>query len=149
MSTARIAGFLESIGLAVREAAIPQDTFLPGIIVEGGVILMDPERLRYPGDLLHEAGHLAVLPAPHRAEITGPVGDDLGNEIAAIAWSWAALVHLGLDPAVVFHEGGYRGHSEAFIENFSAGHTPGVPLLEWYGLTSAAEYPRMKRWLRE
>jgi hypothetical protein len=78
--------------------------------------------------------------------------------MAAIAWSWAATIHLELAPNVVFHEAGYRGGAANLIENFSAGRTVGVPLLEWAGLTAtgkrAAElgvnpYPAMLRWLRD
>ena len=74
----------------------------------------------------------------------------------ATAWSYAAVCHLGLDPAVVFHEGGYRGGSQSLIENFRAGRYIGVPVLQWLGLTAddqrAAElgiepYPTMRRWL--
>ena len=46
----------------------------------------------------------------------------------AIAWSYAAAVHLGLDPAVVFHEAGYRGGSGSLIENFAQERYIGVPI---------------------
>ena len=39
----------------------------------------------------------------------------------AIAWSYAAGVHLGLSASLVFHEMGYRGGSQALIDNFSMG----------------------------
>ena len=61
--TQRIAEFLRSIGLPVRAGAIPDATFLPGIHMERGGLVADEARLCYPGDLLHEAGHLAVMTA--------------------------------------------------------------------------------------
>jgi len=55
----RICTFLVSIGLPVRTGAVPGPSFLPGIAIEHGVLVFDEDRLLYPGDLLHEAGHLA------------------------------------------------------------------------------------------
>jgi hypothetical protein len=155
-STAAIAAFLEEIGLPVRFCAISEATFLPGIRIERGRLLVDERRLLYPGDLLHEAGHLALLPPERRAAITGEAGDDAGNEMAAIAWSYAAAMHIRLDPAIVFHADGYRGSSRAIIENFAAGRYVGVPILVWLGLTVGpgsnearcmTPYPCMRKWL--
>lgn len=60
--TQKIADFLNEIGLAVRAASLDEETFLPGILIRKGEILVDEEKLLYPGDLLHEAGHLAIAP---------------------------------------------------------------------------------------
>jgi hypothetical protein len=79
--------------------------------------------------------------------VTGDVGDNGGEELGAIAWSYAAALHLQLDPGVVFHEHGYRGGSQSMLENFAAGRYIGVPMLQWRGLCGN-EYPRMLRWLR-
>jgi hypothetical protein len=153
--TRRLADFVRNIGIDVQAAELPDATFLPGIDIRNGVILVDEARLAHPGDLLHEAGHLAVAdPAERSAEKLSPSD---GDEIAAIAWSWAALKHLDLDPAIVFHADGYRGASQAYIENFSLGRTFGQPLLQYYGMTfelktaaanGAAPFPHMLRWLR-
>ena|SRR5215469_13278743 len=67
--TNQIAAFLNEIGLAVRSGAFPEPTFLPNIHVEHGVLLVDDGRLFYPGDLLHEAGHLAVTPSALRGSL--------------------------------------------------------------------------------
>ena len=54
----------------------------------------------------------------------------------------------GLDPAVVFHEDGYRGGSASLIQMFTARSTPiGVPVLRWLGMTR--DYPVMIRWLND
>ena len=156
--TSRIASFLGEIGLEVRACELPEDSFLPGVRVERGSVLVDEARLLSPGDLLHEAGHLAMMTAEDRAERAGDVGADLGEEIGAISWSYAAALHLEIDPAVVFHPHGYRGASASFLENFREGRFVGVPLLQWMGLTlddrNAREqglppYPAMLKWLRD
>lgn len=84
--TARISDFLQEIGVGVRACALPEPCFLPGIHIQQGKLLVDETRLLYPGDLLHEAGHLAITPAPRRVELHGDIGSDLGEEIGAI-WS--------------------------------------------------------------
>ena len=145
----RIVAFLVSIGLPVRGSEVPGPSFLPGIAIEGGALVVDEERLLYPGDLLHEAGHLALLPRDSRSTIHGDAGDDGGFEVGAIAWSYAAAVHLGIDPAIVFHKAGYRGASQSILQSFAAGRYIGVPILQWVGLTTAETYPAMHTWLRE
>lgn len=152
----RILEFLNAAGIPVRPGNVPPHTFLPGILVENGTLVFEASRLTWPGDLLHEAGHLAVMRPEQRAAAHSHTGDDAGFEMAAIAWSWAAAIHLDIDPAIVFHSGGYRGGSAAILENFSAGRYFGVPLLEWLQMAaspkSAGElgvppYPHMLRWL--
>jgi hypothetical protein len=144
----RLITFLVRIGLEVRAGAVTGPSFLPGIAIEAGVLVVDAERLLYPGDLLHEAGHLALLDPHVRATIDASTGPDGGFELGAIAWSYAAALHLGIDPAIVFHEAGYRGASASILDNFRAGRYIGVPMLEWLGLTTAADYPAMRAWLR-
>jgi len=101
--------WLREIGLSVRLAGVEADSFLPGVTLEPGGLIVDPERLLYPGDLLHEAGHLATMLPANRASTGSNAGSDMGQEIAAQTWSYAAAVHLGLGPEVVFHFTGYKG----------------------------------------
>jgi hypothetical protein len=151
-----IVDWLRRIGLSVRLAPLGEDTFLPGVTLEPGGLIVDPERLLYPGDLLHEAGHLATMLPARRASASGNAGADMGDEIAAQTWSYAAAVHLGLPPEIVFHSTGYKGSAATLIETYRDGNA-GVPLLQWMGLTldrkqaaaiSASPYPHMLRWLR-
>jgi len=152
-----IAAFLNEIGLPVEIGEIHQPTFLPGIYAGAGILRVDLARLSWPGDLLHEAGHLALLTEHERQQVAGNAGDDGGDELGAIAWSYAAALHLGLDPSVVFHEHGYRGGGQSILENFAAGRYFGVPTLQWRGMTldernartlGVKPYPHMLRWLR-
>ncbi len=73
-------------------------------------------RLLYPGDLLHEAGHLATMPPAQRATTVSNAGSDMGDEIAAQTWSYAAALHLGVAPELVFHSSVYKGAAESLIQ---------------------------------
>lgn len=149
--------FVRGIGLGVERAAVAPGTPLPGVTVRQGVLVVDPAGPRHPGDVLHEAGHLAVLPPARRAVAGGRLAASAGEEMAAIAWSYAAAVHLGLPASAVFHAGGYRGGGAAIAAAFETGGGFGVPVLAWYGMAAepaqAARlgvdpYPAMLRWLR-
>ena len=151
-----ILDWLRHIGLTVRLSPLGADTFLPGVTLEPGGLVVDPERLLYPGDLLHEAGHLATMLPKRRASAQSNAGSDMGDEIAAQTWSYAAAVYLGLPPEIVFHPTGYKGAAESLIQTYRDGNA-GVPLLQWMGLTldctqaaavSIAPYPHMIHWLR-
>jgi len=149
-----IFAFLREIGFNIHLAELPEKTFLPGIQLIANGLNVDIDALLYPGDLLHEAGHLAVMLPEHRHLDVPPTGD-AGEEIAAIAWSYAAVVHLGLPPEVVFHPHGYRGTSNTLAYGFATGNRPGLPLLWWLGLTTQPTpetpsiYPKMLRWVRQ
>lgn len=150
----RIVAFLRRIGIPVEAATLEDGTFLPGVVVVDGGLRVDPSRLAWPGDLLHEAGHVAVGDPARRDD---GVSDDPGEEMAALAWSFAAAIHLGLDPSVPFHEGGYRGDGASLAETFSGGGYVGVPMLAMWGLTREPHrakaagvpgYPHMLAWRR-
>ncbi|TND07646.1 MAG: hypothetical protein FD123_2965 [Bacteroidetes bacterium] len=150
-TTRKIVAFIRSIGIEVLARPVEGKTFVPGISIVGGTLHADESRMKWPGDLLHEAGHLAVAEPEKRNDILVDIGNNPGEEIAAIAWSYAASVYLEIDPAVVFHPEGYKGDSEWLIETFSKGETFGVPLLQYYGLCrekGESEYPAMQKWMR-
>lgn len=146
--TDRIVAFLDGIGLPCRLGTIEDATVLPGILIENGGLVCDVDKLAHPGDLLHEAGHLAVMSPERRMRAKPNVGKYAAEEMMAIAWSYAAAVHLDLDPAIVFHEQGYRGGSASLVAAFTDPRlAPGVPMLRWLGMTT--DYPAMMRWLND
>jgi len=160
--TVSIADFLKQIGIEVLPASIEEETFLPGIMVENGRLLVDEAKLEFPGDLLHEAGHLALAPSELRSSLSGEVNLPQENmdaiEAQAMAWSYAASLHLKLEPKIVFHEGGYRGHSQSLLASFDLGVYIGASGLEKAGMTATGEaasamgvapYPHMLKWLRD
>ncbi|HUR96874.1 MAG TPA: hypothetical protein VMZ26_02280 [Pyrinomonadaceae bacterium] len=159
--TSKIVTFLRQIGIPVSAGEVDDGSFLPGIQVVAGGLVVDESKLKYPGDLLHEAGHLAVTPAHARSHLSGQVETPDANpdviESAAMCWSYAACVYLEIDPAVVFHEHGYHGRAQGLLLNFQLGVFPGVHELVSAEMTSASSamndpdrhsFPMMKKWLR-
>ena len=150
-----IAAFIREIGFEVRAANLPDKTPLPGITIRDGIILYDPSRDYAPGDLLHEAGHLAVARPDQRMAPDLEASD--ADEAAATAWSFAAGRHLNLPTEVVFHPPSFKGEGPALVENFDAGRYYGLPMLRRYGMTiepgrategGPPSFPHMLRWVR-
>lgn len=145
--------FLAGIGITVRETAFEKTGFLPGLLIENGELLLDRARLLYPGDVLHEAGHIAVTAAAERpllgANVTENHPEKEGEELAVLLWTYAACQALAIPPAVVFHPAGYKDQSEWLIASFDSGQYIGLPLLVWMGMTTTDGFPQMMRWLRE
>lgn len=159
--TDRIVTFLRDVGISVSEGPVAGNAFLPGVRIQSGTLVFDRRTLAWPGDLLHEAGHIAVTPAAMRDtlsdELDGQAADAHGGEAEATAWAYAASVALGLEPSVLFHSGGYHGNAAGLILTYTAGVYPGCAGLVAAGMTlpgnaaaagNAAPYPNMLRWLR-
>ena len=150
-----LAGFLSNIGIRAVAASSLEKTVFPGLDIQHGCVLIDESRLVYPGDILHEAGHLAVTtPGERQSARLNPGG---GEELSALAWSYAAALHLGLDPATVFYPASYQGLGGELIRSFGEGKFIGVPLLQYFGMTvepkkvrdaAMRPFPHMLRWLR-
>jgi hypothetical protein len=157
----KILAFLEGIGIIVTTGEVADETFLPGIDVRNGTLIVDKRKLRYEGDLLHEAGHIAVSPAAIRSHLSGKV--DVAEvaphlvELEAMLWSYAACLYIGIDPRVVFHDDGYHGQAAALLQNFELGVFHGVNGLVAAGMTLSPDavqasggkpFPAMQKWLR-
>lgn len=120
----------DTVGLEVRGYQVATG-FLPGVRIKKGAICVSPAAS--VGDLLHEAGHLAVLPPRVRARAGGDVdrAQHYAFEIAcrfihdpdhpfqralvqaddtsAIAWAWAAGRQIGLSPEEIIEDDKYGG----------------------------------------
>ncbi len=152
--------FLHEIGIETKFEKLDETCFLPGLSIWNGSIIIDKEALSYPGDILHEAGHIAVVPAAERPFLTASAIEKReqreAEEMMAIAWSYAACMHLGLDPYVVFHDEGYKGGGSYIADNFNDKNYFGLPMLQWKGmaadeknavLLNVAPYPFMIKWV--
>ncbi|MET0461850.1 MAG: hypothetical protein ABW007_01795 [Chitinophagaceae bacterium] len=153
--------FIRSIGIDIRFSPLNDDTFLPGLSIQQGVIIVDKSKLLYPGDILHEAGHIAVVPLSERhtlnADTIGKREQHPAEEMMAIAWSYAACIALEIHPYFVFHDDGYKQGGQSIADSFAAGHYFGVPVLAWLGMTrdpfqssvdKTRAYPYMLNWIR-
>ena len=153
--------FLNDIGIQTIFSAVDTDSFLPGLSIEKGMIIIDSSLLKHPGDILHEAGHIAVVPAADRTRLTEKAiikrKDREAEEIMAIAWSYAACIHLDIDPYFVFHDEGYRDGNTYIIDSCNDNSYLGLPMLQGIGLTADEKnaqrlhipaYPYMIKWLR-
>ncbi|WP_316632767.1 hypothetical protein [uncultured Flavobacterium sp.] len=161
LEVTKILSFLNEIGITVIEKEL-DETFLPGLSLGSNCIYIDYEKLLHPGDILHEAGHLAVT-TPLERNIAG-TSEMLASwpseaeEMATILWSFAAVKHLQLETEFVFHSEGYKNESEWLISNFDNEVYIGLPFLEWTGLTLGKEralkenkdaFPTMLKWVRD
>jgi hypothetical protein len=156
MYTDKIWDFLTEIQVQLKKEKLSEaDCFVPGLSIKSGTILVDSDKLKYVGDLLHEAGHLAVVSSEERKCLNGtdiehrPQKD--GEEIASLLWSYLAAKHLDVPMSVVFHNHGYRGESKWLIEMFESENYIGAPLLEWMGIidwNQMSNKPIVRNWLR-
>jgi hypothetical protein len=152
--------FLNSIGIKTIKQKLPPGCFLPGLSIQEGCIIIDMEALKFPGDILHEAGHIAIIPSAERAALNeftiGKRENHQAEEMMAIAWSYAACVHIGLDPYFVFHDKGYKGGGSYIADNFRDKQYFGLPMLQWKGMAADQKnavilnvepYPKMIKWM--
>ncbi|MFB9080537.1 hypothetical protein ACFFLS_20600 [Flavobacterium procerum] len=153
--------FIQEIGIEITEKKL-DNSFLPGLDLGPNCIYIDYDKLLYPGDILHEAGHLAVTSSNMRNLIgTDKIDKNwptAGEEMAAILWSFAACNYLELPLEFVFHPAGYKNDSDWLIANFSSETYIGLPFLEWIGLALGKEralkenknaFPVMQKWIRD
>ena len=158
----KIVAFLNEIGITIIEKELDETTFLPGLALGSNCIFIDYNQLNYPGDILHEAGHIAVASPSDRAKIGSETmakdWPSQGEEIATMLWSFAACKHLELPLDYVFHAGGYKGSSNWLMDNFNSGNYIGLPFFEWTQMAYSKEralemnvptFPEMVKWVRE
>ena len=146
----RVVTFLQDIGIRVEKTELQEKTFLPGIKIVASTLLVDPSKEGFcPGDILHEAAHIALTSPEDRKKLGGKLNPEEGQEIACHAWCWAAAKHLDLQPEWVFHDQ-YKAGGDWLIETLSNNGTIGQPLLRYWGLTgeNGVDWPEMNQWVR-
>jgi len=152
-----IVDFVRGIGIGVEVGELGRHGLLPGTNVQGGVIHVDPETLIGSGDLLHEAGHIAIIPRRHwprlgrdlQASVEAVLAEETAagapdpklakavamGEMMAQAWSYGAARHIGVSPGAVFFPGTHKH------QQFEGTH----PMQAWiesgthYGILALAE----------
>ncbi len=148
-------------------------TFLNGICIYEGKVLFDASALDFEvGDILHEAGHLAVIPAQFRRYATYDVETSCkehfdayiaahpngfgypedatcraimqAGEQEAIAWSFAAALAAKVQPEAIFHGSSYGEDTKGLIDSLRMGFHVGIHGLHAAGMTVLPHISRIK-----
>jgi hypothetical protein len=160
--------FLKGIGLpwVVNDEVLCG--FLPRIEIKAGVPHVHP---KCPvSNLLHEAGHLACIPAQFRSLVSGDVDASLStvwgenacydpdsplyraliqcSDPEATAWAWAAGVAVGLPAEVIIKNGEYQRDGCAVRSALGGRAWCGINGLAHAGMCALKEYPKMLRWVQ-
>nr|WP_137676772.1 hypothetical protein [Parerythrobacter lutipelagi] len=155
----RSLAFIAEVGIPVRLRQDSDDFTQPitGLAICDGSVVIDPETEVWPGDLLHEAGHIAVV-EPARRVTLGALEPDQDEEYMAIAWSYAAAKICAVGLRQLFHSEGYKGSYEFAATCYATGQFVGADGLAAHGMTAidlhsalaagVPTYPNMIRWLR-
>lgn len=112
-----VLSFLNEIGIEARWE-VGASGFVPGVRITNGVLAVDPHC--QVADVLHEAGHIAIMPRRYRHMLNGDIAPAIKaawedasridphpeaplmrallqcSDPEATAWAWAAGMHLGL-----------------------------------------------------
>lgn len=164
----RIINFLNEIGIRVHICPFANG-FCKHVSIQGGELWVD--NLTAIADLLHEAGHLAILPGRFREyannnlegvqkimleqiDFSKPdVGDARAflqcGDVEATAWAWAAGKHLGIPERFIIRDRDYNGEGEELRDCLSMRSFFGINGLRAGGfLNSVKEYPKLDRWIQ-
>lgn len=168
--------FLESIGITCTPKVGATGVLKHVRILDGG--------LHFDGrvaveDMLHDAGHLAIIPDRYRrfanVDLTAAVGAmsrDLeagvcevdsplmravlqSTDSEATAWAWAAGTHLSLPPKVIISNAAYGGDGAVIRLQLQLGKHLGIHGL-WHSdmcarpsQTSLPQYPNLLCWTQK
>jgi hypothetical protein len=155
MSLMRAVAFLQEIGLVV-ELVPGAKGFVAGVLIVDGGLHVDPTAS--VSGLLHEAAHIAIMPAKYRHLLNGDVSgglkamfDDMAtmkidpdgplyraaiqcSDPEATAWAFAAGVHLGLPVAEIIMDSEYAGEGASIRSMLMARQYYGINGLAHAGL---------------
>lgn len=172
----RVVRWLVDQGLEIESGSRYTQSFNPGIWIEAGALVYD-HAVAHPGDLLHEAGHLAVLPSCIRGHANGDmdtvaprIGEYMaahpnafafpedpiaramieGGDSSVIAWAYAAALAAGVDPWLTCERGfPEEDDGRAALEALQTGTFVGIANLVASGMAeSRRAFPKMRRWLQ-
>ena len=173
-----VTAFFSEIGLA-WQLQPGANGFVPGVEIEGGVLLLDPDAS--PSAALHEAGHLSCMPAEFRHLAQGDLKDvfcamlDTLNDMdpdapqakaiiqcsdpEATAWAWAAGMHIGLPINQIILDDEYNGNGHVLRLQLQMRAYAGINGLANAGfcvtrprledVTGLPAYPKLVRWLQK
>lgn len=168
----RVIDFLNSIGIVVKKGTVPKKSFLPCLLIQDGEIFYE-ENFNI-SDMLHEAGHLALVPGEYRKFCTGDMGkavrilwtiiEKVEGKIApdsliyrqllqcgdpeATAWAFAAGVKNNIPPEIIILDRQYGGSGSSIRECLKHKCYLGINGLRAAGfIDSVKDYPKLKYWM--
>jgi hypothetical protein len=169
--------FLRSIGLELIESDNASG-FLDTIKIDAGKIYYQPGKTS-PANILHEAGHLAVLPLRYRAragecvdDVICEMCDEMGEMLAAdpdlspdapemraimqageteaTAWAFAAGRAIGLPDHVIIEDQDYDGEGEGIRFGLALNAYVGINGMVRGGMCESVKaYPARTKWLQD
>jgi hypothetical protein len=169
--------FLRSIGLELIEDENASG-FLETVRIENGKLYYQPGVTK-PANLLHEAGHVAVIPAFYRPKAGAHIDDlisemceDMSADLAAnpdlnpdaphlisimqsgeteaTAWAFAAGRAIGLPDEVIIEDEDYDGEGASIRLGLALNCYLGINGMVRGGMCeSVRAYPSMKKWLQD
>lgn len=169
----RSVDFLREIGISTEPSANSKG-FLENIRIDHGILFYNPDHAT-AANILHEAGHLAVLPSKLRHKTgndldetfihLGDIMDqafDMDNpdspemrallqcgETEATAWAWAAGKAIGLPEEIIIEDQDYDNSGADMRIALSLNCYFGINgLVAGYMATSVKTYPTLTRWLQ-
>lgn len=150
---------LDQAGLSWRHEATASGFLGAGVDIQEGVLLISPEAS--VGNVLHEAGHLAILPQPVRQFVNTDLDKAVGLLMATIdwsnpdsplcraaiqcgdteatAWAWAAGLAAGIPGPAVIRNEDYDGTGFEIREMLRTGAYMGIHGLQHAGLCAASD----------
>lgn len=169
--------FLRGIGLELIEDESASG-FLDTIRIDGGKIYFQPG-VTSPANLLHESGHISILPFSYRSragecidDIIFEMCDEMGRALAAdpdlspdapemraimqageteaTAWAFAAGRAIGLPDHVIIEDKDYDGEGASIRFGLALNAYVGINGLVRGGFcTSVKAYPTLTKWLQD
>lgn len=162
----KVITFIQSIGIKVIKVDVIQHTFIDGVkIVNGCIHITENTKV---SNLLHEAGHLAIIPANLRHLADGDLDDAFKkifeitsklphdhpiqrvliqcSDVEATAWAWSVGCHLGIPHSEIIDEEDYEGEGGNIRFMLSCGKYFGINGLAASGMTTTRTYPRLEYW---
>lgn len=148
-----VVSFLNSIGLKTtitQDMSFFQKTFIKNILIKDGELLINNKTTI--SDLLHEAGHLAILHPQYRKLANNNISGVLKKMImeinvlqkenqkyqycedeCATAWAYAVGVHLQLQDKIIIHKKQYQNTGADVIFGLKHNCHRGIKELQYAG----------------
>lgn len=168
---ARVLGFLKGIGIPCRYGNVGR-SFINNVFIKDGGLVINSKSV--VADILHEAGHIAIIPSNLRHHAKGDLealelevskaldaitydqwaNDDPAakallqlSDTEATAWAWAAGKHLDIPEPLIIEDEHYDGNGASMRIMLGVGQYLGINgMVASRMLSKISDYPILQRW---